>query len=105
MCGSNEFSNYLFANRKNWTRNYSNVSYQSIGDTPTGTYQQGDLGTYSGDQWDLTEEQINNLAAGIDYDGGGSNVAWTSKEKVWWNECARCPGGTVLRYCIMNISL
>jgi len=91
LCGSNEFSDYLFVNRKNWTRNYSQVSYQSIGDAPTGTYQEGDLGTYSGDHWDLTEEQVNNLAAGIDYDGGGSNTPWTSKEKVWWNECARCP--------------
>jgi len=105
LYGSNEFSDYLFNNRKNWTRNYSSVSYQSIGDTPTGTYQQGDLGTWSGDQWDLTEAQINNLAVGTDYTGSGTNVAWTSKEKVWWNECARCPGGTVLRYCIMYITL
>ena len=103
LYGSNEFSDYLFVNRKNWTRNYSSVSFSNIGDTPTGTYQQGDLGTYGGDPWDLSEVQINNLAVGSDYDGGGSNVPWTSKEKVWWNECARCPGGTVLRYCVMNI--
>jgi len=105
LCGSNEFSNYLFANRKNWTRNYSNVAYQSIGDTPTGTYQQGDLGTYSGDPWDLTETQVNNLAGGCDYTGSGTNIAWESKEKIWWNECARCPGGTLLRYCVMYINL
>jgi len=103
LCGSNEFSDYLFTNRKNWTRNYSSVSFSNIGDSPTGTYQQGDLGTYGGDPWDLTENEINNLAVGTDYTGGGTNTAWTSKEKVWWNECARCPGGTVLRYCIMNI--
>ena len=103
LCGANEFTDYLFVNRKNWTRNYSTVNYSNIGDTTTGTYQEGDLGTYSGDHWDLTEAQVNNLAAGIDYDGGGSNTSWTSKEKIWWNECARCPGGTVLRYCVMNI--
>lgn len=105
ICGSNEFADYLFTNRKNWSRNYASINFSSIGDSPTGTYQMGDLGTWSGSEWDLTEAQINNLAAGTDYDGAGTNTPWTSKEKVWWNECAKCPGGTVLRYCLMRISL
>ena len=50
----------------------------------TGTYQRGSLGTYGGNQNDLTEAQIDNLAAGLDYTGSGSSTAWTHKEKIYW---------------------
>lgn len=49
----------------------------------TGTYQQPDRGTYAGDINDLTEGQIDDLAAGNDYDGLGTSVIWSTLEKVW----------------------
>lgn len=49
----------------------------------TGTYQQPDFGTYPDDINDLTETQITNLAAGNDYTGTGTNVIWSTLEKVW----------------------
>ena len=57
----------------------------NIGDTVTGASETlGDLGTWGGSQWDLTEEQVNNLAAGTDYDGLGTNTPWNSKQKIYW---------------------
>lgn len=50
----------------------------------TGVLQRGSLGTYTGNQNDLTETQIDNLSNGLDYTGSGSNTAWTHKEKIWW---------------------
>lgn len=92
ICGSNEYTDYIFANRKNFTRPQVFLSYYGIGDTVSGTSEQlGDLGTYGGDPsgMDLTEEQVNNLVAGTDYDGLGTNTPWSGKNKIWWmkNAC------------------
>ena len=85
LFGSNEFTNYIFINRKNWTRSNSYFYYQNIGDTVNGTSEiLGDLGTWSGSEWDLTEEQVNNLVDGTDYDGLGTNTSWNGKEKIYW---------------------
>jgi len=92
LYGANDFTNELFANRGNFARSYVTLSYYSLGDFVTGaTESLGDLGTYAGDPsgMDLTEAQVNNLVAGIDYDGGGSNTPWTPRNKIWWmkNAC------------------
>ena len=83
--GSNEFVDNIFVNRKNFSRSYVYLSIQSIGDNVSGTSETlGDLGTYSGDENDLTEAEVNNLVAGTDYDGNGTNTPWDNKEKVYW---------------------
>ena len=106
--GSNEYTDYIFTNRKNWNRNQSFFNYSAIGDTLSGTSEQlGDLGTYPGDPsgMDLTEEQVNNLVAGTDYDGGGTNTPWDGKNKVWWVENACCSSSNPLpRYCQIGIT-
>jgi hypothetical protein len=49
----------------------------------SGTYQSPNVGTYTGNINNLTEDQINNLSNGLDYTGSGTNTPWTQKEKVW----------------------
>ena len=105
--GANCFSNEIFANRGNFGRPYVYISYSSIGDYVTGaTESLGDLGTYAGDPsgMDLTEAQVNNLVAGTDYTGGGSNTPWTERNKIWWmkNACVSS-SSTTLRYSQFNI--
>ncbi len=82
------FMNYLFINRKNWTNNFT-VDIRNVGETISGTYELGDLGTYGGHEWDLTEAQINNLVNGIDYDGNGTNTPWTTLQKYYYQKEAR----------------
>jgi hypothetical protein len=108
VCGSNEFTNYIFVNRKNFTRPTLYLYYSSIGDTVSGTSEVlGDLGTYAGDPsgMDLTEAEVNNLVAGIDYDGGGTNTPWDNKNKIWWmkNACVSS-SSTTKRYSTFNMS-
>ena len=108
LYGANDFTDEIFVNRGNFNRSYVLIQYQSIGDNVTGTTEQlGDLGTYGGDPsgMDLTEAQVNNLVAGIDYDGGGSNTPWDSKEKIWWmkNACISS-SSTTRRYSQFTIS-
>ena len=90
LFGANEFISYLFENRRNWSWQYGiYIEFQSIGDNVSGaTEQLGDLGTWSGNQWDLSEEQVNNLVLGTDYDGNGTNIPWNSKQKVYWMQYA-----------------
>lgn len=89
--GSNAFIDYLFVNKKFFTStNGFYIEMGGIGDAVTGISETlGDLGTWSGSQWDLTEEQVNNLAAGTDYDGLGTNTPWDSKQKIYWMVNAR----------------
>ena len=106
--GSNEYTNYIFVNRKNFIRNSLQIAYNGIADTVSGTTEElGSLGTYPGDPsgMDLTEEQINNLVAGTDYDGLGTNTPWDGKEKIWWmkNACVSS-SSTTKRYSTFNIS-
>lgn len=49
----------------------------------TGTIQQPPLGTYAGNVHDLTEQQIDFLAQGLDYTGTGTSTPWTDKELIW----------------------
>ena len=72
------FDNRLISGGHSW-----NTSGGTNGD-PTGTVQQGDIGTYGGSLYDLTKTQVNNLKDGNDYDGAGSNTAWTVGEMIWW---------------------
>lgn len=105
--GSNEFTNYIFTNRKNFNYGWVSFNYHSIGDSPTGIDRElGDVGTYTGDYNDLTEAEVNNLAIGIDYDGQGTNVPWNSLQKVWWMTNAKI-SSTVPnnRYVNFSISL
>jgi len=106
--GSNEYTNYIFVNRKNFTRNSLQIGYNSIGDTVSGTTEElGSLGTYGGDPsgMDLTEEQINNLVAGTDYDGLGTNTPWDGKEKIWWMKNACVSSSSITkRYSTFNIT-
>ena len=51
--------------------------------SPSGTFQQGSLGTYGGSVHNLTEAQIMYLANGLDYTGSGTNTPWTALEKIW----------------------
>lgn len=107
IVGSNEFIDYLFVYRKDWTTNYRKTVYiYNIGDTVTGTTESiGDLGTYTGHQWDLTEEQVNNLHIGTDYDGQGTNILWTSKQKIYWiREALISSSSTSRRYALFRIS-
>lgn len=89
--GSNAFIDYLFVNKKFFTNtNGFYIVMDYIGDAVTGISETlGDLGTWSGSQWDLTEEQVNNLAAGTDYDGLGTNTPWDSKQKIYWMKNAQ----------------
>ena len=77
-------SNKLFSNRAIYnttvTKNYKiedNTGY------PTGTYQEPNKGSYTGNTNDLTETEITNLSIGDDYDGQGTNTPWTILEKIW----------------------
>ena len=90
LYGSNEFIDFLFINRRNWCRNYFYIDIREIGDKPLptgGTEQSGNTGTWSGSIWDLTEDNVNNLAEGREYNdniGPPIYAPWNSYEKVWW---------------------
>jgi hypothetical protein len=84
ITGSDDFIDYIFINKKNFTYTSPSINISNIGDTVTGTEQLGDLGTYGGNENDLTEEQVNNLVDGTDYDGLGTNTPWTQAEKIYW---------------------
>ena len=77
-------TNKLFSNRVIYNNSASKL-YRIYDNTgyPTGTYQEPNKGSYSGNTNDLTENEIDNLVAGNDYDGGGSNTPWTVLEKIW----------------------
>jgi len=98
------FFNYLWINRKNWTQNFY-IYVQNLGDYPSGTYQLGDLGTYGGHEWDLTETEINFLVSGDDYTGTGSNTPWTTLEKYYYHLNAKInSGSTTKKYKINSIT-
>jgi len=103
--GTNEFIDYLFTNRVLWTRAGSYAYFSSIGDTASGaTESSGSTGTWSGSIWNLTEAYVNNLAAGLDWDGNGSNTPWNPKQKVWWQKNAQISStNTTKRYNLRNI--
>jgi len=85
ICGADSFACNIFTNRKNFALPYVYLYWDSIGDTVAGTSETlGSLGTWDGSPWDLTEEQVNNLVAGTDYTGTGSNTPWDSKNKMYW---------------------
>lgn len=92
ITGSDDFADYIFDNRKFFTRSVY-LYLENLGDTITGLRQLGDLGTYptgaTNYQWDLTEAEVNNLEIGTDYDGLGTNTAWTQAEKIYWMETAK----------------
>ncbi|MFA5366453.1 MAG: hypothetical protein WC333_00820 [Dehalococcoidia bacterium] len=109
IVGSNAFINYLFTYRKYFTYIYTvTINFSNIGEAVTGTSETlGDLGTYSGSStgWDLTEEEVNNLAVGTDYDGLGTNTPWDSKQKVYWIENAKISSTNLnYRYVRYNIT-
>jgi hypothetical protein len=106
ILGSNAFINYLFLNKKNWTSNYLGIDIANIGDSVTGaTETSGSTGTWSGNIMDLSETQVNNLAAGLDYTGLGSNTPWDSKQKIWWMKYAQISStNPSLRYIQIAIS-
>lgn len=100
LSGATAFANKIFNERKSFCRTYVSLVWRNIGDYVTGaTETLGDLGTYTGHQWDLTETQVNNLATGLDYDGLGSNTCWNPRQKMYWVKCA-CVGSssTTRRY-------
>jgi len=106
--GANCFTNDIFINRKNFGRSYVTLFYYSIGDYVTGTAEVlGDLGTYSGDAsgMDLTEEQVNNLVAGTDWNNSGTNTPWSERSKIYWmkNACISS-SSTTKRYSTFNIN-
>ena len=104
VTGSNEFMEYLWINRKNWTQ-YFSVNISGITDAPTGTYELGDLGTYGGNAWDLTEAEINNLVLGNDYNGLGSNTPWDQLQKYYYHKEARASGvSSTAKYKISAIT-
>jgi hypothetical protein len=87
IVGSNAFIDYLFINKYNFSQHttYITIMIQGIGDSVTGTSETlGDLGTWAGNPWDLTEAFANNLADGKDWDGNDSNTPWDSKQKIYW---------------------
>ena len=100
ITGADNWVDYVWLNRKNWTQTFYN-NIQNIADSITGTVQLGDLGTYTGDKSDLTEAEINNLVLGNDYDGLGSNTPWTQGEKVYYMENATVNSGSSTKkyYC------
>ncbi len=90
LSGATGFANKIFDERKSFLRTYVYINWSNISDIVTGTSETlGDLGTYTGHQWDLTETQVNNLALGLDYDGLGSNTCWDPKQKIYWVKNAR----------------
>ena len=89
LTGSDDFIDYIFINKKNFTYSAPRINISNIGDTVSGTEQLGDIGTWpSGNTYDLTEEQVNNLVDGTDYDGLGTNTVWTQAEKIYWMKYA-----------------
>ena len=88
VTGSDYLMTYMWDNRKLWTYNFS-IYISNIGDNPSGTYELGSLGTYTGHAWDLTEAEINNLVLGNDYDGGGSNTPWDVLQKYYYHKNAK----------------
>lgn len=100
ISGTNEFTNYVFVNRKNFTRNPTCLNICNLADTVTGISEVlGDLGTYGGDPsgMDLSETQVNNLVCGLDYNGLGSNIPWDSKQKIYWFKNACCSSATTTK--------
>jgi len=103
ITGINEFVNYAFINRKNFgISSTKTFNMTNLGDIITGTTETlGDVGTYVGNAWNLTEEQVNNLYAGTDYNGTGTNVLWTSKQKIYWMKNAKVSStNNTLRYAV-----
>jgi hypothetical protein len=86
IVGANAFIDYLFLNKVNFTNSYLVVDIRNIGDNVTGaTETLGNMGTWTGSPWDLTEFQVNNLALGKDYGGGPIIYApWDTKNKAYW---------------------
>lgn len=98
LYGATAFANKIFNERKNFCRSYVSLVWRSIGDYVTGTTETlGSLGTWAGHQWDLNETQVNNLAAGLDYDGLGSNTCWDPRQKMYWVKCACVGSGSTTR--------
>ncbi len=97
IIGSNHFIDYIFEYRKYFTQSTVYFNISNIGDSVTGsTETMGDLGTYtqfSGSStyyyWNLTENEINYLADGLDYTGTGTNIPWNSKQKIYWIKNAK----------------
>ncbi len=83
ITGLNDYTITYFDNRVSYTASTKTINISDNSEYLTGTYQQPDLGTYTGDINDLTEAQITNLSNGLDYDGLGTNVVWSTLEKVW----------------------
>jgi len=82
--GLNNLTNDTFFDyRIDFTRTTKTLNVSDNSESLTGTYQQPDLGTYSGNINDLTEIEIYNLSIGTDYDGGGTNTVWSTLEQVW----------------------
>ena len=77
------YANEIFDNRLIFPSLSKIVFTYGNSETLTGTYQQPNVGTYSGNINDLTEVEINNLKAGTDYDGAGTNTPWSTLEQVW----------------------
>jgi hypothetical protein len=76
--------NAIFEYRANYNNSISkSLQIQYCSGKTSGTYQQPDLGTFTGNINNLTETQIDNLVAGLDYTGSGTNIAWTVREKMW----------------------
>ncbi len=105
LYGATAFANKIFDERKSFTRTSTSLQFGGIGDSVTGTSETlGSLGTYSGCEWNLTETEVNCLAAGKDYDGGGSNQCWDPKQKMYWVKNALVSeGSTTKRYPLCNI--
>jgi hypothetical protein len=109
LCGSNEFVSYLFTNRRNWNNWWSYWNIYCIGDKliPTGsTEHSGNTGAWSGSIWDLSEDNVNNLAEGREYTGGTIiYTPWNSYEKIWWWKNA-CVSSVIpnRRYCNFGIA-
>lgn len=82
------FIRNIFTNRNTCLKAAGGYTYLSVNNNAdnaslTGTYQQPTLGSYTGNVNDLTETQLTNLSAGLDYTGTGTTTAWTDKEKIW----------------------
>jgi hypothetical protein len=82
------FVRKIFANRNTCLKaagGMTNIQVQGNVDNNllTGIEQQPPLGSYTGIINDLTEVQIDNLAAGKDYTGSGLSTPWTDKELIW----------------------
>lgn len=98
ITGTNDLVNAFFENRIIYTSTPS-VQVQNNSELLTGIYQQPDIGTFTGDINDLAESEIINLSVGNDYDGNGTNIAWSILEKVWILENIETSStNTVLRY-------